>query len=195
MSEYFMREEHLPKLKKIETTSRVLLPLLYLLLVALTFGLIFFVILMAMYPTSLGEPSIFLGVESQYEIYQLLNKTYTKPITPVDKLLVAWFVMMPMVFYSLGVWYTVKLVKLFKKRIVFHQLTVRYSRRLAYITLAYVVVSTLGNLFISTMVMSKVSVAMPEHGVNNFVILGLIWLFVWIIEIGEALHLDSEMTI
>ena len=191
--EKVMRELHQSELDKIVLVSKILLPLFYLTLATCVVAVGYYVLLLMTSPTSGADSVIFEGVSSLSQIKADADDIEAGLLTASDKLTIgALFLLFFSVFTS-GLIVLIKLLNRFKSGRVFSEKCVHLAKVFGYIFLAYVILSTTmnvaftlvsGNLELNFLFFSK-----------DYVILGLIWLFVWILDIGSALNADDELTI
>lgn len=186
-----MRSEHQPELRKISKVSKLLLPLLYLTFATITAMLVLVPFLTLTSPTSGGEP--ILG--NLWSIYVTPDQIETGQLTLSDKLKLLSAIFIFSGFALPGLWFAIRLIKEFKRNNLFTPDGIRYSRCIAWLYLGWVVTLSFTYLFSSFSSDGMEIHINPISFSKEFVILGLLWLFVWMLEIGTALHADNEMTI
>ena len=186
-----MREEHQGELEKIERVSRileVLFVLAFLVTVAIPVACIWF---MAVTPTSEGE-SHFFREQPMNEMTFTDDDVREGRFTLTDKVSVSTFAVLLMGCLALCFAFAIRLMRQFKKHHVFSDQSVRNAKGVAYAYSASVVILTAGTWAAAIMIGD---LHLNGNLIQSFVSVGLVWLFVWIMQIGTALQVDSEMTI
>lgn len=186
-----MRTEHQPELVKIRHVSTILLPILYL-----TFLFIALMVILVTWwtytsPTSTGE-----------HFFELSRTLSVQPEQIRDGLLTArdksWLMtgMVSTVLLILpGVYFAIRIVHNFRGATIFSMSNVRYARTIALLYLVYIVLGSLANLYTSWTPEGFDVNFNPLFFSKNWIILALLWVCVWILDIGRTLQLDSDMTI
>ena len=186
-----MRKEYEQELKKIVRVSNALLPILYLTLVSVAVTMIWVVYGALTSPTASGEP--FFG--ATWRLYLTPHDLRAGLLTYADKVkLVAVSAVLTTLLVP-GLWFATRLVKSFKQGKLFSARSVRYARTIALLYLVYIVLGTVASIVMSWTPGGFDMVFNPVLFSRDFILLGLIWLFVWIHQLGTALHDESEMTI
>ncbi|AWB67299.1 hypothetical protein C2869_12980 [Saccharobesus litoralis] len=180
---------------KIEKVSRLLIPIMYMVLVSVVVILVGLSISLFTSPTvnssefslltdkHLGE----LNINFSHDDLQAGLATWA------DKIAIFSVLCFVAAFILPGAWSCISLLRLFNQQQVFCQAAVKLARKIAQLYLSFLVVSYITSLLASTVLLNdlNIRISLPTH----LVILGLLWMFVWILEIGTTLHEDNKLTV
>ncbi|MBN4075586.1 MAG: hypothetical protein COA71_10885 [SAR86 cluster bacterium] len=184
-----MEKEYEFELNKISRLSGIMMVLMVLSLIAFSIILLVGINSLLSSPTATGTPffkAIVMGIDSKAITTGLL--TYQ------DKaMILVLFVAVTTVFISFMV-YSIKLLACFKKQILFTEQSVRYARILAWITFGGICFKYFW-MFLAPFIFQLEEVRYKLGLGFEFFFLGVLWLVVWILQVGKALQLDSEMAI
>jgi hypothetical protein len=186
-----MRAEHRTELRKIARVSNLLIPLLALTILSVTLMVATVSAMTVTAPTAMGE--------------HFFSSTATMRVTPDqiasgiltlrDKTWMLTALLLIALIVVPALWFAIRLLLCFKRDALFSSESVAYARRIALLYLASVLVSTLANVITSWTPDGFDLSFNPLLFSRDYILLGLIWLFVWVYQIGARLRLDSDMTI
>lgn len=194
-----MRKEHETELIKIEKVSTWLLWILYLAIFYILTRFVFYYFGIFSSPTSVGEPYF----ESIWHVYAKLGQINTGILTLQDKLVFVTWLSIRLLISIFWMYCTARLLQCFKKVDLFSLRNIGYARGIAYAYLAYVLMVVIPQLVRTFWYSDRwqehlfivVSELFSNFFIEHFLVLGLIWLFVWIYTTSTAIHLENEMTI
>jgi hypothetical protein len=184
----------LSKLKKISRVSKIFLPLLHINRVLLSIVVFMFFSFIIISPTAetattnllinylKGKGNINLGMVSD------------GMFTITDKCMVLFITGLLCFFLMLGLNALIKLFNCFKTSEVFSQTTSSQVKRIAIIYSMYFFVFKFGAQAITLgwFGWRELSVSLVF---SSYFLLGIVWLGVWIMQVGEALYSENKMTI
>ena len=182
-----MHNKNLALTNKIGLASRVLLLFSSLVVVLAPIMAIFIIVLLIISPTSTADTPIFQFMEG---ISITLGNIKSGLFTLEDKLLYGSFVFIYSVLTIIGVYSSVKLLRQFINNNIFHSQSITHAKFMAYSFNIYVIIPTISGLFITNVFYTEVKFIF-----NDYSLLALLWIFVWLLEIGTSMHLENEMTI
>lgn len=186
-----MNQNTKPVYSRISKVSNVLmiLMILTLLSIGITVFLVFLGILTT--PTSMGEHFFQHGDAIYFRLEQLRAGMFTLR----DKLWVSTVMAFISLFLIPGMVFSIRMLKNFRDCMVFVPVNVRYSRYIAWLYLAIVICQFVFGLYTSWTPGGLAVIFNPLFFSSQYIVLGLLWLIVWILELGTDLQLDSDMTI
>ena len=188
-----MREEHQPLLRKISRISRILLPIVYLSLFILVYVVIYFSIITLSSPTA-PTGSYYDSISS---LRVVSDEIKAGLLTRGDKTILISAMMIWALILVPAYWFFIRMIHLFKNNELFTDKNVRYARLIAYLYSALVIIIFIAK-FIDCWTPEGFTLDInitPGVSCLSYIMLGLVWIFVWMLEVGTALNLDSEMTI
>ena len=187
-----MHAENNPVFRRIRQVSTILMPVLFLTVLSITWMIVMVTWWVMTSPTATGEhffrSTIGMGVQPQQIIDGLLTARDKRMLMTV--MAGVLFLIMP------GLYFAIRLVQNFRRTEIFSSRNVIYARRIATLFLIFMVLGTLSGLVTSWHAGEGFALSFnPLLFSKNWIILSLLWLFVWVMDIGRALKLDSDMTI
>jgi len=189
-----MRNEDTLKFKKIENVSRIILPFLYINLIAIFLSILALI-------TLINNGSM---LENQWPFVEKLNiKLYDTEITSAlsntmankERLFISGFVLLFGALFIFIQVYAIKLAKQFRKHNVFTIESIKYAKLVAYAVTAFFLASPLIGSVINILLSNTFSLNFSSAFLSKLILIGVMWLCVWILEIGTALYSENEMTI
>lgn len=185
-----MRQEQAPLLNKISQASKYLLPVLWLGLLLCGLTLVLVTIGLFVSPTSSGADVITMPY-----IHTTPEQIMSGALTLHDKYVVAGCLLAFSVLLLPGFWWGLRLLQLFRHGQPFTARSVLYARRIAWLFLAWVVIAK-GSVLLTMVTPEGLNLAInPYSSLRDYILLGLAWLFAWLLEVGTSLHDDNELAI
>jgi len=148
---------------------------------------IYIIALLITSPTSTADTSIFQFMEG---VFITLGNIKSGQFTLEDKLIFGSFIFTYSVLIIIGVYSSVKLLRQFINNNIFCSLSIKHAKRMAYSFSIYVIISTISGFFINHIFNTEIKFIF-----NDYSLLAVLWIFVWLLEIGTSMHLENEMTI
>lgn len=186
-----MRNERVRPIEKIARVSAILEFLFCIALVVLVAAVIYLLGLMATSPNS-SEASFFADRTELNELNFSDDDIKQGRLTVADKMLVSVFLAGILGSAAFCFGYLAMLMHRFKGHQVFGEKSVFLAKAAAYSYLLGVVVLTVG---VVSMGLVNGDLQLNGRLLQSFLSAGLLWLFVWIIQIGTALQNENELTV
>ena len=190
-----MDTRQIPEIKNIGRVARILIPFLHIIRFIFPFlgalfclGLVF----TATGPTAVDH--VFPNFAALGKMHVNLGMMSDGHLTIYEKLFVGTYIAILIALIYSGFSYGLKLAESFVKHEVFSANTSHFARNIAWVYTGYLVVSLL---------MSALSLALFSNWrnielggpFNSYLILCMVWLFAWVMQVGEALYTENKMTI
>ena len=187
-----MREETKREHAKIRKVSNILLIAFFLTALSILWMLVMVTWWTYTSPTSTGEHFFVSGETFGVKPEQIQEGL----LTARDKSWLMAGMAGVLVLIMPGLYFAIRIIQNFRRSEIFSSMNVIYARRIAILFLVYVALGSLVGLLASWTPREGFAFSFnPLLFSQNYIILGLLWLFVWVLDIGRALNLDSEMTI
>lgn len=185
-----MREEQAPLLNKISHASQYLLPVLWIALLLCILTLVLVSVGIVISPTSGGADVI----AAPY-VHTTPEQIMSGALTLHDKVVVVACLLVFSALLFPGFWWGIRLLQLFRHGQPFSAQSVLFARRIAWLFLAWIIIGK-GSTLIAAVTPEGLNFAFnPYTALRDFILLGLAWLFAWLLEVGASLHQDSELAI
>jgi hypothetical protein len=185
-----MRQEQAPLLNKISHASKYLLPVLWMALLLCVLTLVLVSIGLVVSPNSSGADVI----TAPY-VHTTPEQIMSGALTLRDKYVVVACLLVFSVLLLPGFWWGIRLLQLFRREQPFSAQSVLYARRIAWLFLAWIIIGK-GSVLLTVVTPEGLNLAFnPYTALRDFILLGLAWLFAWLLEVGTSLHHDSELAI
>lgn len=183
-----------PETKNISRVARILIPLLYLgLIFSCLVGFVFLALLVFSDTAPSGD-DLYPHIFNMGKLTVTLGMISNGVLTLAEKLLIGLMLNTWTVLAMWGFFYCIQLTECFARFDVFSNQSVNYTSKIAQIYSGYF------TLFIAlpaiiTVLLGHWRAITPIDIFTSLIILGSIWLFVWILRVGRDLLTDNQMTI
>ena len=187
-----MQAENIPVANKIARISSLLKPVIVVLGAIVVLVCVTVLVQLAASPTATGQSTLLSDAQSIHDLNIELGDISDGNLTRGDKVLATVVVVTIIVLATLFAINVLRLLRGFARGHVFCEMSIRCARNIGFVFVAAFAAQLIGYWVVAIMIGD---IQLRFNFLYDVLIIGFVWLCVWILEIGVALYTENEMTI